>query len=133
VRTCVVRTLALGLGLVGPLLAAEGAAPPSLWPFTFKPTRNPAFARALDLARGEKVELALSRAPAGGAGTFTGTILSVERHKEAVGKNTVEVVFLVVWSAEGVKSVKLSEVRQVRFLNPLPTGELKKALEKLRP
>src|SRR5205085_6020757 len=51
--------------------------------------------------------------------------------RQAVGKDTVEVELLNLWCADGVRSLKLSEVQRVRFLNPIMDSEVKKALETL--
>ena len=49
-----------------------------------------------------------------------------------VGKDaTVEVELLNLWCADGLRSVKMSDVQRVRFLNPVLDSEFKKALETL--
>ena len=50
---------------------------------------------------------------------------------EAAGKEVVEVEFLNLWCAEGMRSVKMADVQRVRFLNPVMDSEVKKALEVL--
>jgi len=59
--------------------------------------------------------------------------MGVEKQKQQVGKDaTVEVELLNLWCAEGMRSVKLSDVQRVRFLNPVMESEVKKALETLQ-
>src|SRR5262249_5099833 len=54
-----------------------------------------------------------------------------EHQKQAVGKDTVEVELLNLWCADGMRSLKMSDVQRVRFLNPVIDSEFKKALETL--
>src|SRR5262249_8200519 len=99
--------------------------------FAINLTGNPTYADVLHQARGEKVEVALSNAGPGAAGTLTGSIVGVESQKQAVGKEAVETTVLNLWCSDGMRAVKLSEVQRCRFLNPVLEGELKKALETL--
>src|SRR3984957_7690177 len=92
---------------------------------------NPSFAAILNQARGEKVEVVLQRTNATQPGTLTGTVVGLEQQKQAVGKDTVEVDLLNLWCADGMRSVKLTDVQRVRFLNPILDSEFKKALETL--
>jgi hypothetical protein len=94
-------------------------------------TSNPSFAQILNQARGEKVEAVLAQAQANQPGTLTGTIVGVEKQKQAAGKDAVEVEVLNLWCADGVRALKLSEVQRLRFLSPVMEGEFKKALETL--
>src|SRR5436190_6896176 len=95
-------------------------------------TSNPTFGQILNQARGEKVEVVLQQSNATQPGTLTGSIVGVEKQKQPVGKDgTVEVEMLNLWCAEGMRSVKLSEVQRLRFLNPIMDSEVKKALEVL--
>jgi hypothetical protein len=89
---------------------------------------NPSFADILHQARGEKAEVALANA---GAGTLNGTIIGVERQRHQLGKEVVEQAVLNLWCADGMRSVKLSEVQRVRFLNAGLDSEFRKALETL--
>src|SRR5262249_17289265 len=95
--------------------------------FAVNLTGNPSFAQILNQARGEKVEVALTQAGAGAAGTLSGSVVGVERQRQAVGKDAVEVSVLNLWCSDGLRSVKLSDVLRVRFLNPVLEGEFKKA------
>jgi hypothetical protein len=99
--------------------------------FAINLTGNPTYADVLHQARGEKVEVALSNAGPGAAGTLTGTIVGVETQKQAAGKEAVEATVLNLWCSDGMRAVKLSDVQRCRFLNPVLEGELKKALETL--
>src|SRR5262249_54176837 len=84
----------------------------------------------LNQARGEKVEVVLQQTAAQPA-NLTGAIVSVEHKKLAVGKDLVETECLNLWCADGMRSVKLSEVQRLRFLNAVMDSEFKKALETL--
>ena len=80
---------------------------------------DPSFGQILNQARGEKVEVVLQQTNATQPGTLTGTVVGLEKQKQAVGKDTVEVELLNLWCADGMRSVKLTDVQRVRFLNPL--------------
>jgi hypothetical protein len=96
--------------------------------FAINLTNNPSFGQILNQARGEKVEAVLQQG-ATQPGTITGVVMGVEHKKEVAGKDTVEGEFINLWCAEGMRSVRLSEVQRVRFLNPVMDSEVKKALE----
>jgi hypothetical protein len=92
---------------------------------------NPTYAQILHQARGEKVEVVLQTGSST-SGTVTGTILGVEKQKQAAGKDAVvEVDVLNLWCAEGMRSVKLTEGQRIRFLNPAVDAEVQQALEVL--
>jgi hypothetical protein len=104
----------------------------TLQSFAVNLTGNPGFGQLLGQARGEKVEVTLQQGNAAQPGTVTGSVIGVEKQKQAVGKDgTVEVELLNLWCAEGMRSVKLADVLRVRFLNPVLEGEFKRALETL--
>ncbi len=93
---------------------------------------NPSFSAILNQARGEKIEVVLQQTNAAQPGTLTGTIVGLETQKQTVGKDAVaEVEVLNLWCADGVRSLKMSEVQRVRFLSPILDGEFRKALETL--
>jgi hypothetical protein len=92
---------------------------------------NPSFGAILNQARGEKVEVVLQQTNATQPGTMTGTVVGLEKQKQAVAKDTVEVELLNLWCADGMRSVKLTDVQRVRFLNSIIESEFKKALETL--
>src|SRR5262245_25573616 len=94
-------------------------------------TGNPTFSAILNQARGEKVEVVLQQGAAQ-PGNLTGSVIGVEHKKVQVGKEgTVEVDCLNLWCSDGMRSVKLSEVQRLRFLNAVMDSEFKKALETL--
>src|SRR6202035_4042483 len=100
--------------------------------FAVNLSSNPTFGQVLNQARGEKVEVVLQQANAAQPGTMTGSIMGVEKQKQAVGKDAaVEVEQLNMWCADGMRSVKLADVQRVRFLNPVMDNEVRKALETL--
>jgi hypothetical protein len=99
--------------------------------FAVNLTTNPSFAQVLNQARGEKVEVVLQQAAAGQPASLTGSIVGVEKQKQAAGKDTVEAEQLNLWCADGVRTVKLADVQRVRFLNPVLESEIRKALETL--
>ncbi|HKI33557.1 MAG TPA: DUF4139 domain-containing protein [Gemmataceae bacterium] len=104
----------------------------TLQSFAVNLTGNPGFGAVLGQARGEKVEVTLQQGNAAQPGNVTGTIIGVEKQKQQVGKDSaVEVELLNLWCAEGMRSVKLTDVQRVRFLNPVLEGEFRRALETL--
>ncbi len=93
---------------------------------------NPSFGGILSQARGEKVEVVLQQTNANQPGTLTGTVVGIEAQRQAAGKDaTVNVELLNLWCADGLRSLKLSEVQRIRFLNPVMDSEVKRALETL--
>ncbi len=100
--------------------------------FAVNLTGNPSFGAILNQARGEKVEVVLQQANANQPGTLSGTVVGIEKQHIATGKdNTVEFEMLNLWCADGMRSLKMSEVQRVRFLNPVMDSEFRKALETL--
>ena len=99
--------------------------------FAINLTNNPGFGAILNQARGEKVEVVLQQANANQPGTMTGTVVGIESQKIAVGKEAVECEMLNLWCADGVRSLKMSDLQRVRFLNPVMDSEFRKALETL--
>jgi hypothetical protein len=100
--------------------------------FAVNLTGNPTFSQILNQARGEKVEVTLQQAAAGQPAALSGSVVGVEKQKQAVGgKDTVEIEQLNLWCTDGMRSVKLADVQRVRFLNPVMETEFRKALETL--
>jgi hypothetical protein len=99
--------------------------------FAVNLTNNPTFGAILNQARGEKVEVVLQQTNATQPGTLSGTVVGIEKQKFAVGKDTVDVEMLNLWCSDGMRSLKMSEIQRVRFLNPILDSEFKKALETL--
>src|SRR5207253_8969104 len=95
-------------------------------------TGNPSFGAILTQLRGEKVEAVLNQNAANQPGTVTGSIMGIEKQRQ-VAKDAppVEVEVLNMWCAEGVRSLKLSEVQRLRFLNPATEAEFRRALDTL--
>ena len=61
---------------------------------------------------------------------MTGAIIGVEAKKVQLEKGgVVDAEFLNMWCADGMRSVKLTDVLRVRFLNAIMDSEFKKALE----
>jgi hypothetical protein len=104
----------------------------TLQSFAVNLTGNPGFGAILGQARGEKVEVTLQQGNAAQPGNVTGAVIGVERQKQPAGKDAaVEVEMLNLWCAEGMRSVRLSDVQRVRFLNPVLDSEFRRALETL--
>src|SRR5262249_39009042 len=83
------------------------------------------FGQILNQARGENVEV-MRQPPGGESVTVSGVIVGMETrpHPDKQG----EVDHLNVLSAEGMRSVPLTQVQRVRFLNPLLDNEFRRAL-----
>ena len=92
---------------------------------------NPTFANILTQARGEKVEVVMQQNAVGQPGTVTGSIIGVEKQHQAGKDGGTDVDVVNLWCAEGVRSVKLSEVQRIRFSNPIIENEFRRALETL--
>ena len=100
--------------------------------FAINLNNNPSFANILTQARGEKVEVVMQQNAVGQPGSVTGSIIGVEKQKQAAGKDgAVDVEVLNLWCAEGVRNVKLNEVQRLRFQNPAIENEFRRALETL--
>lgn len=98
--------------------------------FALDLTANPSLGQLLNQARGEKVEVTLLQSTGGQGGTLSGSILGMESQRQPHGKDQiVDVDMLNMVCAEGLRSVKLSDVLRVRFLNPQLDAELHRALE----
>ena len=92
---------------------------------------DPTLAGILAQARGERIEVTVQPNAANQPGKLVGTIVGIEKQKVAVGKETIDTEVLNMWCAEGLRSVKLSEVQQLRFSNPVIESEFRRALEVL--
>lgn len=88
---------------------------------------NPTLADILSQARGERVEVTMQPTAANQPGKLNGAIVGIERQV----KDNAPVEILNLWCAEGLRAVKLSEVQQLRFANPLIESEFRRALEVL--
>src|SRR5438477_8623618 len=92
---------------------------------------NPTFAGIASQMRGERVEVVISPGAANQPGKLNGVIVGVETQKVAQGNTTVDVEFLNLWCAEGLRSVKLPDVQQLKFANPVVESEFRRALDVL--
>jgi hypothetical protein len=99
--------------------------------FAINLNEQPSLANILTQARGEKVELTMLPGNAAQPGTLTGTVIGVEVQKVAVGPTTLDANMLTIFTAEGMRCVKMSDVQRVRFTNPVLENELKRALDVL--
>jgi hypothetical protein len=81
--------------------------------------------------RGERIEVVLSPGAANQPGKLSGVIVGVEKQKVAAGTTTVDAEFLNMWCAEGLRAVKLSDVQQLKFANPVIESEFRRALDVL--
>jgi hypothetical protein len=100
--------------------------------FAINLTNNPTFGQILNQMRGEKVEVVLQQTNTAQPGTMTGTVVGIEHQRQQVGKDAaVDVELLNIWCADGVRSLKMTEVQRIRFLNPVMESEFRKALETL--
>jgi hypothetical protein len=94
---------------------------------------QPSFASVLQQARGERVEVTTTPTAQNQPGKLNGSIIGVETQVVPGGANQppTPVAVLNLWCAEGMRAVKLSEVQQLRFLNPVIESEFRRALEVL--
>jgi len=99
--------------------------------FAINLNNNPTFAQILVQARGEKVEVVMQQNAVGQPATLTGSIIGIENHQQVSKEGASNVEVLNLWCAEGVRSVKLSEVQRLRFSNPVIENEFRRALETL--
>jgi hypothetical protein len=103
--------------------------------FAIDLSANPSFGQILNQMRGQKVELTLQTSnPAlnGLPGVLSGTILGMEtanRPHSPTAPSVAEMELLNLACAEGLRSVPLSAVQRVRFLNPNVENELRRALD----
>ncbi len=92
---------------------------------------NPTFAGIVSQMRGERVEVVLSPGVSNQPGKLSGVIIGVEKQKIAQGSAPIDVDDLNLWCAEGLRSVKLPEVQQLKFANPIIESEFRRALDVL--
>jgi hypothetical protein len=92
---------------------------------------NPTFAGIVSQMRGERVEVVLTPGATNQPGKLNGVIVGVESQKVPAGTTTVDATFLNMWCAEGLRAVKLSDVQQLRFSNPVVESEFRRALDVL--
>jgi hypothetical protein len=92
---------------------------------------QPTFAGIATQMRGERVEVVMTPGAANQPGKLSGVIVGVEHQKVAAGNAQLDVEMLNLWCAEGLRSVKLSDVQQLKFSNPVIESEFRRALEVL--
>ncbi len=92
---------------------------------------QPTFAGIVTQMRGERVEVVLNPGAANQPGKLSGVIVGVEQQKIAAGNTTLDAEMLNMWCAEGLRSVKLSDVQQLKFSNPVIETEFRRALDVL--
>jgi hypothetical protein len=99
--------------------------------FAIDLTGNPSLAQILLHARGERIEITRAEGHPGEA-TLTGTIVSLETKKQAVGKDQVlDVEQINLLTPEGLRGVPLAEVQRIRFVKKELERDFRKALEVL--
>jgi hypothetical protein len=99
--------------------------------FSINLNGEPSFAAILQQARGERVEVTTTPTAQNQPGKLVGSIVGVEIQSVAVGTAQMPVQVLNLWCAEGMRSVRMQEVQQLRFLNPVIESEFRRALEVL--
>jgi Domain of unknown function (DUF4139) len=92
---------------------------------------QPTFASIVTQMRGERIEVVLNPGAANQPGKLSGVIVGVEPQKVAVGNSSIDAEFLNMWCAEGLRSVKMSDVQQLKFSNPVIESEFRRALDVL--
>ncbi|MCE9563699.1 MAG: DUF4139 domain-containing protein [Planctomycetes bacterium] len=92
---------------------------------------SPTFASIVSQMRGERIEVVTTPGAANQPGKLSGVIVGVENQKVPAGTTTVDAAVLNMWCAEGLRAVKLSEVQQLRFSNPIIENEFRRALDTL--
>src|SRR5262245_14933066 len=103
--------------------------------FAIDLSANPSFGQILNQMRGQKIEVTLqTNNPAlnGLPGSLTGTIIGMEtthRPHSPTAPGVAEMELLNLNCAEGLRSVPLSAVQRVRFLNPNVESEFRRALD----
>jgi hypothetical protein len=92
---------------------------------------NPTFAGIVSQMRGERIEVVMTPGAVNQPGKLSGVIVGIEHQKEAKGSKAVDVEVLNMWCAEGLRSVKLTEIQQLKFANPVIESEFRRALDVL--
>jgi hypothetical protein len=92
---------------------------------------NPTFAGIVSQMRGERIEVVMTPGAVNQPGKLSGVIVGIEHQKEARGSTAVDVEVLNMWCAEGLRSVKLTEIQQLKFANPVIESEFRRALDVL--
>src|ERR1051325_7091360 len=100
--------------------------------FALDLTANPTFGQILNQARGEKIEIVRTDKD-GKTSKLSGTIVGLETHKKAVGKDQiVETEVLNLNNPQtGLQAVPMDQVVSVRFANSVLENEFQRALNVL--
>ena len=94
--------------------------------FALDLTMNPTLGQLLQQARGEKIEIVLNS----NATPETGVILGMESQMQPGPKDTlVEVHQLNLVGPDGIRGLKLTDIKRMKFINPTLNEELRRALE----
>ena len=99
--------------------------------FAINLNNNPTFSGIVSQMRGERIEVAVSATASNQPGKLTGTIVGIEHVKVPAGATTVDAEVLNMWCAEGMRSVKFSDIQTLRFSNPVIESEFRRALDVL--
>lgn len=89
--------------------------------FAIDLTSNPTLAQLLDQIRGEEVRISAPN-------QIVGKIVGVERRKQKVGEHAIDVELLNLLTDEGLRSVSLESVGQIKLTNAKLDAELRQAL-----
>ncbi|MCE9562224.1 MAG: DUF4139 domain-containing protein [Planctomycetes bacterium] len=92
---------------------------------------QPTFAGLVSQMRGERVEIVLSPSASNQSGRLSGVIVGVELREVAGVGGNIGAAFMNLWCAEGLRSVKLADVQQLKFANPVIENEFRRALDVL--
>ena len=84
---------------------------------------NPTFAGIVAQMRGERVEIVAAPTATTPGGKLNGVIVGIEFQRDAA--------FLNLWCSEGLRSVKLADVQQLKFSNSVIETEFQRALNVL--
>jgi hypothetical protein len=124
----------LGKGKIGVIsYDSQDPVDKTLRSFALDLTNNPSFGQLLNQARGERVEIFMQQNAGAQPATMSGVILGMESQAQPhrVSGALHEVHMLNLLCAEGLRSIPMTEVQRVRFLNPKLETELRRALEVL--
>lgn len=95
----------------------------TLQTFPIDLTENPTLGQILDQVRGERVSVAAPNA-------IEGVLLGVEKRRKEVGKDdeVIEEEFLNLLTDQGLRSVPMQSISQIKLTNEKLDGELRQAL-----
>jgi hypothetical protein len=99
--------------------------------FAINLNNQPNFAQICTQMRGERIDIVTNPGVANQPGKLSGVIVGVESQKVPAGNTTVDTTVLNMWCAEGLRAVKLNEIQQMRFANPIIENEFRRALDTL--